>query len=131
MSKYQNLFKYISYFENINVDEACHWSGGEKNAEGVMTIPYPIYHSGLTEFIHEVYKTDLIDHSYIRTMDNYKVLSPKKPIDFVPDCNLELLKAILTFYTRGEKFCDGFWGSAVKDKVFYKILVRLAELEAK
>lgn len=30
----------------------------------------------------------------------------------------------------GEKFCDGFWSSAVEDKVFYKILVRLAELEA-
>ena len=131
MNKYQKLFKYISYFENISVDEVCYWGGGKKNDDGVITIPYPIYNRELTDFINEVYKTDLIDYNYSKTIGNSKLPSSKEPIDFIADCDLELLKAVLTFYTRGEKFCDGFWASAVKNKVFYKILVKLAELEAK
>lgn len=131
MSKYQNLLKYKNYFENITIDKVCCWGGGEKNSDGVLTIPYPIYDRKLIEFIDEAYKTDLIDHNYLQTIESKKSLPSKEPIDFIADCDFELLKATLTFYIRGERFCSGFWVSVVKKKVFYKILVRLAELESK
>jgi len=131
LDKYQKLFEYISYFENLSVEEVCNWDGGEKSDDGVMTTPYPIYDRQLTNFINEVYRTDLIDYNYSKTIGNSKLLSSKEPVDFIADWDFELLKAILTYYTRGEKFCDGFWASVLRDKVFYKILIRLAELEGK
>ncbi len=41
---------------------------------------------------------------------------------------MKLLKAILTGYVRQERFCDGLWADAVRDKVFLKILKRFNEL---
>ena len=75
MSKYQNLFNYLSYFENITIDEVCHWDGGKKNAEGVITIPYPICGRKLIDFIStesksinkqgQYYSRDCKTHEYI------------------------------------------------------------------
>jgi Family of unknown function (DUF6508) len=45
----------------------------------------------------------------------------------IPSADLELLKAILTYYVRQERFCDGLWAKAVKEKVFLRILYRLGE----
>jgi hypothetical protein len=42
--------------------------------------------------------------------------------------DFELVKAIITRFIRKERFCDGAWGSAVEDKVFFKILQRLRKL---
>ncbi|WLD93807.1 DUF6508 domain-containing protein [Alkalihalobacillus sp. AL-G] len=128
MSKYQNLLKYISYFENATENEACRWSSGGENEEGVITMSYPIYDEQLTTFIDEVYKTNLLDSDYFGTLKKHG-LSSEELISEIDDADIGLTKAILTYYVRQERFCDGLWASAVKDKVFYKILIRLRELE--
>ena len=129
MSKYQNLFEYISYFENISADEVCHWGGGSRQDDEAITVPYPIYDKRLRNFIDEVCKSDLIDFNYIKTLENNGLSISNKLTGFIDSCDLELLKAILTCYVRQERFCDGLWALAVKDNVFYKLLVRLNELE--
>lgn len=47
----------------------------------------------------------------------------------VPTANFELLRAILTFYVRSERFSDGSWASSAKKGVFLRILYRLKELD--
>ena len=46
----------------------------------------------------------------------------------IEQSDLELTLAILTGYIRQERFCDGLWESAVKDKTFLEILRRLERL---
>jgi len=42
MSKYEKLFGFIKYFENLTVGEVCHLKGGDKNEDGIIKMPFPV-----------------------------------------------------------------------------------------
>ena len=116
MSKYRKLFGYISYFENTTKEEVCRWGGGEKRSDGVITMPYPIYDEHLINFVDEVYKTDLIDHSYMETLKKYRLPMSNELINAIDSSNYELAKAILTCYVRQERTQEN------NEKKFYRLL---------
>lgn len=119
MGKYQSLFNYMSYFETLSYDEACRRDGGG----------FPIYDKGLTDFIHEVYETDLLAADYIATLEDSGILISGTLDEAIDSADFELVRAILTYYVRQERFWDGLWGLAVRDGVFYRLLKRLLQLE--
>ncbi|CAM3892691.1 DUF6508 domain-containing protein [Lederbergia lenta] len=133
MGKYQSVIDYISYFKNVTEEEACYWGGGDKRDDGIFTISYPVYDKQLTSFIEEVTKTDLLDSNYISTLEKYglPMTMSDEIMRVIHTSNEELTKAILTAYIRQERFNEGLWATAVKDKVFYKLLIRLQQLEDK
>jgi hypothetical protein len=49
-----------------------------------------------------------------------------KMIDDIND--IDTVRALLTYYVRAERFCDGSWAVAAENKVFLKILIKLKEL---
>lgn len=115
MSNYKKLLGYIPYFENKNI-VFCKWES-----------MYPKYDRKLEQFIKDVYATDLLKHDYIDYLD--EKLKVEDYSAAVHTADMELLKAILTFNVRAERFCDGSWASAVKEGVFLSILYRLRELD--
>ena len=85
------------------------------------------YDDRFLEFIDEVYQSDLMNVDYFTVLSEKANGSNYYPL--IPTADQELLTAILTFFVRGEKFCDGTWASAIKQKEFLSILKRLKELE--
>ena len=69
MSKYEKLLGFIAYFENATVEKACHMKGWVKDEEGIIRMPLHVYDKKLEDFIHEVYETDLINHSYLEILE--------------------------------------------------------------
>ena len=65
----------------------------------------------------------------METLKKYRLPMSNELINAIDSSNYELAKAILTCYVRQERFCDGLWVSAVEDKVFYKLLKRIEQLE--
>lgn len=128
MGTYQSVMGYISYFKNVSEEEACYWGGGDKREDGVFTIAYPVYDKQLTNFVEEVTKTDLLDTNYINTLEKYDLPISNHLVRAIDTANMELTKAILTAYIRQERFNEGLWAIAVRDKVFYKLLIRLQKL---
>lgn len=128
--KFQEIYSFIPYFENVDPDKACQWQGGEKRDDGVITLPYPKYEKKFMSFVDAFYKSDLIAKDYQsqlelnipdwQTVDIHKV---------VETADLELLKAILTKCIRVERFCDGAWDGHIRDGLFLAILRRLAKIE--
>jgi hypothetical protein len=114
MSDFKRLLKYIPYFESED-DEFCKLESG-----------YPEYDGRLLEFINDSYGEDLLEGDYIRYL-NENVKDHDFPA-LIPSADLELLKSILTYYVRQERFCDGVWAKAAKEKVFLRILYRLRDL---
>ncbi|MCM3694594.1 DUF6508 domain-containing protein [Neobacillus niacini] len=115
MHTYIQLLSYIPYFEDKNI-EFCVWEG-----------MYPKYDEKLEEFIKEVYKTDLMKSNYLDYLDEKRINRDYAAV--VPTADFELLRAILTYYVRSERFSDGAWANSAKEGVFLRILNRLKELD--
>jgi len=71
-----------------------------------------------------------MDYSYHETIENYGYSVENSLEGPIETANIELTLAILTAYLRGEKICDGLWGSCVKNGTFHALLCRLKELKA-
>lgn len=86
--------------------------------------PYVNYSPEISSFIHEVYQTDLLDTEYMSYLES---LLPRDAnhADYIENADFRLLRAILTYYVRQERFQEGLWLVAVRDGSFHKILLRL------
>lgn len=127
MDEQQGLIKllgFISYFEDDNI-EYCKWQAGEKFENGMSYISYPVYDDRLQDFIHAVDKSGLMNSNYLALLKDE--ISPKKDIIKVIDetNDRDILIAALTYFVRQERFQEGIWGMAAKDKVFLRILLKL------
>lgn len=125
MPKYDKIIAYIPYFEKENPD-FCRWTSGQDSADGILVLPYPEYERQFTRFIDEVHIANLMNGDYFSILNeripdkNYKAA--------ISTADLELLSAILTFYIRSERYCDGAWENAYQDKIFIKLISRLQEI---
>jgi hypothetical protein len=120
------LIKYIDYFSDDKI-EFCKWTTPEQQEDGVIVMGYPSYDEGVSRFIDDFYKSDLIDGGYLESLERYGTKA-STPAELIVTADIDLLKAILTYYVRQERFCDGAWAEAIEEKVFLKILLRLKEL---
>ena len=127
-SSAERLYSYIPYFENIDPDTAYQWKGGVKRDDGAISVPYPDYDETLPQFIHDVYKSGLMDYNYRDTIERKTNGQSKDKRELIDSADLEFVFAILTYFVRGERFCDGLWEAAVRDGVFLAILRRLSVL---
>lgn len=120
------LLSFISYFEDDNI-EFCKWQAGEKIENGIRYMPYPVYDDRLQEFIRAVYDSGLMNRDYISLLNVEMVTERdiKKVIDETTD--RDILIASLTYLVRQERFHEGIWGMAAKDKVFLRILLKLRQ----
>lgn len=91
---------------------------------------YVQYNEVVRNFISDCYKSDMMDTDYLTNLKKYL----DKNINFdelIESANIDLLKSILTYYIRGERFSEGMIANSFKDKVFKRILDRLVFLKAK
>ena len=98
--------------------------GGEKDADGVMTIPFPVYASLVGEFFSVASKDCWCDFQYSADDAAGKLRRPR----FIENASLAELKTLLTFCVRGERFCDGHWGAMIEAGYIVRILRRLEVL---
>lgn len=110
------------YAEGVNPIEE--WSGGSKSKDGVLTMAYPTYNRVVKEFFEVASSACWADYGY----DPGEAGRMLEDEDFVKTANLAQIKTMLTFCVRGERFCDGHWGSMVKAGHIRRLLERLAEL---
>ena len=81
------------------------WSGGEKQKDGSITMPYPSYHKVVEEFFHVAARECWLDFEY-DPKQACKMLRDEK---LIKTASLSEIKSMLTFCVRGERFSDGHW----------------------
>ena len=100
------------------------WHGGDRDQDGVITMPWPGYDTIVTEFIK------VAEREYW-TDDDYLSASARQMLDdedAVKTADLSQIKTMLTFCVRGERFCTGHWGAVIENGCVRRLLERLAEL---
>ncbi|MCK9335180.1 MAG: DUF6508 domain-containing protein [Candidatus Cloacimonetes bacterium] len=117
MHQYDKVLSYIDYFS----------TAGEKAGTWVSkphVFPFVNYSPEMISFIDEVYKTDLIDIEYLSYLESH-IPKESNLSDYIENADFRLLRAILTYYVRQERFYDGLFQGAVIDKTIYRILLKL------
>ena len=126
----EKIYSYISYFESLNAENACQWQKGERLKDGSCTVGYPVYEDKFLQFIEDVSRSNLMDISYGETIQKYGLEMSDGLAEQIETADFPLAKAILTCYVRQERFCEGIWGTAIKNGVFLALLNRLQILSA-
>ncbi|WP_068777720.1 DUF6508 domain-containing protein [Paenibacillus sp. FJAT-26967] len=125
-SKYRRLFDFIRYFEDESV-QFCKWQPGKEVKDGVYSMPYCIYDEKLHTFIGAVNDCDILLPNYLNVLGS-AIGTSNEALQIIKGTNdLEMLQAILTYYVRQERFCDGTWAQAAENKIFLNILLKLKE----
>lgn len=118
------LLSYLPLFEDPGRTFVKSWAGGEKNASGTFTMPYPIYEDDVLSFIRLAGQPTWSDYSY------YPAKARKMLEDdtIIANCSLADFKTMLTYCVRGERFCDGHWEGLLKSGRIVVLLKRLKEM---
>lgn len=125
----ERLCSYIPYFKNATPESVSKWDRGEGLDDNYHTLPYPDYDETLSGFIEAVYSSNLMYHDYFDVIEKEgRGRHMEQLIGSIDTAGFELVRAVLTWFVRQERFSDGLWAAAVEQKVFLKILGRLRQL---
>jgi len=97
------------------------WGGAEKNRDGSISLPHPVYDDDVEEFFRRVGERGWIDYGY-RPMEAADMLADP---EFVGRASLDDVRTMLTYCSRGERFCDGHWEWLLKGGQIVALLRRL------
>ena len=102
------------------------YTKGGKNKDGVITLSYPIYDALVDEFVEFIYAQNCW------TVYDYLTTTRKKdPYDesTLANASITETQALITFFLRGERLCDGFWDSMIKTGFVRQLLECLSKIE--
>lgn len=102
------------------------WSGGEKQKDGSITIPYPNYNKVVEDFFRLASSECWLDYEYIPEQA-WQMLRNE---NLVKIASLPQIKVMLTFCVRGERFSDGHWGTMIEEGHIRRLLERLNEIKS-
>ena len=118
------LLAFLPLFEHSDRDVIVRWVEPERLSDGSMTVPYPIYSADVMLFFDKAAGAPWTDADYARKPASRWIADDA----FIAAASLDELRTLLTYCVRGERFCDGFWGSLITQGRIVPILRRLAEL---
>jgi hypothetical protein len=108
----EKIDAYIAFFDD---DKQSFYNTTDKYIE---------YDKTVDMFIKDCYNSNMMDTEYMSRLEGYI----EKGIDLkslIEKADTSILKAILTFYIRGERFSEGMVANAIDKKIFVTILKKL------
>jgi len=120
MHQYDKVLSYIDYFSTAG-EEVGTW------VRNPPDFPFVNYSKEMSSFIHEVYETDLVDTEYLPYLESH-LPRDANLADYIENADFRLLRAILTYYMRQERFQEGLWTVAVQDGSFCRILKKINDI---
>lgn len=118
----RQIIRFIPFFENAKKSD-CYTSKS----------PYPYYPKEMHNFNHIVHYSLIYDRYVHRHYE--EIVNKHKDKSFGKDyaqgrkyvvgkANFHELKVCLAEYLRAEHMCEGWWGGAINEKIFYIILLK-------
>ena len=118
------LLRFLPDFERPGRAFVEHWNGGERTADGAVTVPYPVYCADVVRFFRLAGEPWWNDYDYDPEMAGRMI----EDDDLIRGASLEQIKAMLTYCVRGERFADGHWEAMLSQGRVPAVLRRLREL---
>ena len=126
MQQLIRLIDFLPKFSRDGFEPIVEWKGGEKNDQGILNLPHPEYDPLVMDFIKEVSTDFWLDNQYVQNMKEIEAVLDN--IYLVNDLTLPLIKTLITYFIRGERFCDGHWAAMIDRGYIRAILERLMNI---
>jgi hypothetical protein len=97
------------------------WTGGDKNKEGVIQLPYGITENIISRFLEIVYSIPIIIIFDWVAWDEGRTMASDANFDF-DETDLLTKCKLITGIVRNDRFCEGALISAFKSGLILKIL---------
>jgi Family of unknown function (DUF6508) len=117
------LLKFLPEFSQTENDFMT-WHMAEPRSDGVGTLPYPKYSPIVGEFARLVSQAFWCDYQYQMAEVDAMFCDPTS----ITTASLKQIKSMLTFFVRGERFCDGLQNRLIREGKIAAILQRLQVL---
>jgi Family of unknown function (DUF6508) len=119
------LLRFLPLLGNPGPATEPEWRGlDRKPVGGEFTLPYASYPDAVAEFFELAAQECWCDYEY----------GDKEAGEMIRDdaaiasASLEQIKTMVTFCVRGERYCDGFWATMIREGRIGAILRRLSQL---
>ena len=106
------------------------WKGGSRKGD-VITLAYPDYSGEVSDWLHALYDLGLNDmncHDRYEELDNQAKEQGKKITEL--ELSRDDILAVMTYYTRAERFCGGVLAQYTEDGTLEELGIRLREMTA-
>jgi Family of unknown function (DUF6508) len=117
------LLKFLPEFSQTENDFMT-WHMAEPRSDGISTLPYPDYAPIVDQFRQLVSQDFWCDYHYQRA----EVDAMLGDETSIPIASLDQIKSMLTYFVRGERFCDGLQNRLIREGKIAAILQRLQVL---
>lgn len=121
----EKILKYVSYFETATAESAVKFSNMRFGEERPKTVAYRIYDREVRSFISELKISNLLVKYYNDILYDNCINNEVEMIVAIESSQLELVKAILSYFVLEEINIDGLWEVAIEERAFLKIIKRL------
>jgi hypothetical protein len=125
-NRMDELLKFLPLLSKPERDLEPTWHGivVDPDKDGVSSMPYVTYPPIIDNFFHLAGQPCWSDYEYQPEIAAKMVEND----DRIASASLREIKTMLTFCVRGERFCDGHWGTMVREGRIGAILRRLDQL---
>ena len=120
----EELLSFLPTLSEESFDPIRQWHGIEEQEEGYFTLPYADYDPLVDELSAVASRECWRDHDY----DPIEISGRLPQPDFIDKADLARVKSILTYFVRGERFCDGHQGGMIREGYIQRLLIRLSDL---
>ena len=99
------------------------WHQMQQQVDGTLSWPWPEYPAAMEEFVQEASRKCWSDPSY-EPNNTARMFNDE---GFVATASLSQLRTMVTYFVRGEKFCDGHWAGMFRDGHVGRLVKRMRE----
>lgn len=103
------------------------WGDVEKNADGSISLPFPVYEDDVEDFFRQLGRRGWIDCGY-KPEEAVRMLADE---DLIGRASLGQVRSMLTYCLRSERFGDGSWESLLKGGQVVALLRRLEAIRGR
>ena len=121
LSEIEALTAFLPRLYADGFSPVVHWDGGQKNNDGLLSLPYPQYDPLVEDFFHLLGSECWLDYGY-DPAQAWAVLQDEARVKVA---SLSEVKTMLTFCVRGERFSDGHWAEMIQRGHIRRLLERL------
>ena len=101
------------------------WEIGGPENPAPLAFPWPEYDETVRRFVDRIVSQECwMDHDYDPEVAQRLIADEAH----IRTATISQIRVLLTYFVRGERFCEGWWGGMIRDGHVRRILERLDEI---